>query len=218
VLLWFTYTQAFKRQHLRRNPHKSPRKSRACASHNFVIDTAGSGDGGTNPGMKKRTAAGSFGGIHPSAPALPALLLSSISTACNCMRKPATTWRIAPSSAACALADMRARASCVCSALRSAVSVAESERFAGPVAVPVLVVGEGGVSLVGGGKYAARSAAGSSASDGAGGAAWVITSAGASWCPRHGYGGTVADVGGLKGRCAVVVVFGGGCGKSVAWV
>ena len=149
--------------------------------YNFVIDTAGAGGGGPNPGMKKRATAGSFGGIHPSVPAFPAQLLSSISTACNCIRRPATTWRIAPSSAACALADIRARASCVCRALRSAVSVAESERFAGLVVVAVVVVGEGGASVVGGGKYAARSVDRSSLSDAGGGAvACAITSAGAS--------------------------------------
>ena len=181
-----------------------------------MIDTAGACGGGTNPGMKKRTAAGSFGGVHPSVPAFPAQLLSSISTACNCIRRPVTTWRIAPSSAACALSDIRARASCVCSALRSAVSVAESERFAGLVVVAVLVVGEGGVSVVEGGKYAARSMDGSSPSIGTGGAvACAITSAGASWCPRHGYGGTVVDVGGLNWMCAVVV---DGCGESAPWV
>ena len=38
---------------------------------------------------------------------------------------------------------------------------------------------------------------------------------GASWCPRHGYGGTVIDVGGLNWIRAVVF---GGCGESAAWV
>ena len=169
--------------------------------HNFVIDTAGGGSGGTRPGRKNCAAAGNFGGVHPSAVPL-LVLLSSMSTACSCMCRPATTRRIAPSSAACTLADMRARASCVCSALRSAVSVAESERPTTPIVL--LVVGEGGpfreVSLVGGRKYAARSAgaiptahgssdvAGSSLSTdvGAGCGRCAITSAGGSWCPHHG--------------------------------
>ena len=114
---------------------------------------------------------------------------------------------------------MRARASCVCKALRSAVSVAESERPATPPPPPfavLLVVGEGGpfweVSIIGGRKYAARSAGvipaarGSSDSDasgsslnvdvGADGGRCAITPAGGSWCPHHGSEGTAADVGG----------------------
>lgn len=65
--------------------------------------------------------------------------LRSISTACSCIRSPATTWRIAASSAACALAVIRDLASWVCSAVRSAVTAADSECLlgdSGPEASP----------------------------------------------------------------------------------
>ena len=42
----------------------------------------------------------------------------------------------------------------------------------------------------------------------------TISSACASWCPRDGYGGTVADDGGLNWRYAVVVADAGACGQS----
>ena len=101
--------------------------------------------------------------------------------------------------------------------LWSAVSISESEQFAGLVAVAVVVVmGEGRASVVDGGKYAARSPARSSLSASASGATCVITSARSSLHPRHGYSGTVVDVGGLS--WSVVVVVARSRGESAIWV
>lgn len=97
--------------------------------------------------MFKKKRAGEF---HPPAPTPgPSAFapLRSMSTACSCMRSPAITWRIAASSAACALAAIRDRASWLSNAVRRAVSVAGRE-----YPFVVLEEGEPEMSPDGGGK------------------------------------------------------------------
>ena len=77
------------------------------------------------------------------------------------------------------------------------VSTAESEQFAGLITVMVMaVMGNGRPSVVEGGKYAARSAAGSSLSAGASGAACTSRQRG-----RCGCGTCATDTAAPSRRC-----------------